>query len=171
MTQASSVWFVNRAYYMNRRDNPGSSVYDTGKVYAMNNEMAYIKEFLLEKGLWDTFKDIYYFKLLSNYDFTYHRIAKERKNEYLLSISEEFKREYESGDMDIDMVYSPNEAARVRILMDAPLTYDVYAQVHALEARNEALSSELAAIKNSASFKLARKLTALPRKLRDIIRR
>lgn len=171
MTQASSVRFVNKAYYMNRRDNPGSSVYDTGKVYAMNKEMAYIKEFLLEKGLWETFKEIYYFKLLSNYDFTYNRIARERKNEYLLAISEEFKREYESGDMDIDRIYTPNEAARVRILIDAPLTYEVYAQVHALEARNAALTSELAAIKNSASFKLARKLTALPRKVRDIIGR
>src|SRR5699024_6937875 len=41
---AERVYFVNRPYYMNRRDNPNSSVKSREKVYCMNEEYRFIYE-------------------------------------------------------------------------------------------------------------------------------
>ncbi len=171
MCLARRVLFVNEAYYQNRRDNPGSSVYDKGKVYAMCGEMAFVKDFLTARGLWETFKDIYHFKLLSNYEFTYRRIAAEMRGEFLRHIAEEFRAAKASGELDMAKSYTDLEAERVRILIDAPETYPLYGRQIALEARVRALESELFAIRRSASFRLGRLLTSVPRKLRNAVKR
>jgi glycosyltransferase involved in cell wall biosynthesis len=171
MCLARRALFVREPYYMNRRDNPGSSVYDKGKVYAMCGEMAFVKDFLEAHGLWETFKDVYYFKLLSNYEFTYRRIAEAARSAFLSHISAEFQAAEESGDLDIGKSYTQNEAARVRILIDAPETYPAYGAQLVLEARIHALESELSAIKSSASYRAGRLLTAVPRRLRSLLRR
>lgn len=171
MCLARRVYFVRTPFYMNRRDNPGSSVYDKGKVYAMCEEMAFVKDFLVTRGLWERFKDLYYFKLLSNYEFTYRRIAEAARAEFLRHISAEFKAAEESGALNAEKSYTENEAARVRILIDAPETYPAYGAQLVLEARIHALESELSALKNSASYRAGRLLTAAPRKLRGLLRR
>ena len=40
---AQRAMFLNRPYYMNRRDNPNSSVHNKDKVYSMNREYDYIR--------------------------------------------------------------------------------------------------------------------------------
>ncbi len=171
MCQARRVLFMREPYYMNRRDNPGSSVYDKGKVYAMCVEMAFVKDFLKARGLWETFRDAYYFKLLSNYEFTYRRIAQAARPAFLAAISAEFREAEESGQLDTAKAYTENEAARVRVLIDAPETYPAYGTQLILEARVRALESELSAVKNSASYRVGRLLTAAPRRLRNLLRR
>lgn len=50
-------------YYMNRRDNPNSSVNSPEKVYCMNEEYKYIKEILSgNTELWNRFKYYYTWK-------------------------------------------------------------------------------------------------------------
>ena len=44
---ARRAMFIDTPYYLNRRDNPNSSVKDRGKVYAMNVEYAYIRNIFL----------------------------------------------------------------------------------------------------------------------------
>jgi glycosyltransferase involved in cell wall biosynthesis len=122
-------------------------------------------------GLWETFRDVYYFKLLSNYEFTYRRIAQAARPEFLAAISAEFREATESGQLDMAKAYTQNEAARVRILIDAPETYPAYGTQLALEARIRALESELSAVKCSASYRVGRLLTAAPRGLRRLMRR
>ena len=41
---AKKAVFVDKAFYMNRRDNPNSSVYNPGKVYCVCEEYAYIAD-------------------------------------------------------------------------------------------------------------------------------
>ena len=43
---ADRIYFINKPYYMNRRDNPNSSVKSREKVYCMNEEYRFIYEFL-----------------------------------------------------------------------------------------------------------------------------
>lgn len=172
MCLSKRAMFLHRAYYLNRRDNPNSSVYDKGKVYAMCGEMAFVKDFLKSRdGLWATFKDVYYFKLLSNYEFTYNRIAEARRKEFLEHISAEFSQAERDGDLDIDSSYTDAEAARVRIIIDAPQNYPTYGTMIKLERQVRSLESEIAALKNSRSYKVGRLITAAPRKLKDLIRR
>jgi len=171
MCQAKRAMFMDRAFYLNRRDNPNSSVYDKGKVYAMCGEMAFVKDFLKNSGLWDTFKDVYYFKLLSNYEFTYNRIAEVRRKEFLEHISAEFTEAEKDGSLDLDASYTESEAARVRIIIDAPQNYPTYGMMITLERQVRSLESEIASLKSSLSYRVGRALTAVPRKLKDLIRK
>lgn len=81
---AKKMYFVDRPYYMNRRDNPNSSVHNRAKVYCMNDEYLYIHDFLNEHP---EFKERYIgyfsFKRFHNYISSYYRIGDEFKDEYL----------------------------------------------------------------------------------------
>lgn len=81
---------VNQAFYMNRRDNPDSSVYDPQKVYCGNIEYNLIYKFLKEEGFYEKFSEVYVFKRFHTCKFTINRIAQELKRDYISYISEEF---------------------------------------------------------------------------------
>jgi len=83
---------INKAYYMNRRDNPNSSVKSKEKVYCMNIEYDYIRDFLKEDPeRWETFKYWYWWKKYHNYMFTYDRIDDKYKKEYMTRMSREYR--------------------------------------------------------------------------------
>ncbi|NLP45229.1 MAG: glycosyltransferase [Peptococcaceae bacterium] len=88
---ADRVYFLNKAYYMNRRDNPNSSVKSASKIYCMKDEYDFIFKFLhSKKELWDKFGDIYYRKKYDNYIWNLSRIADEYKLEFILHFRNEF---------------------------------------------------------------------------------
>ena len=99
---ADRAMFVNRPYYMNRRDNPNSSVKSKEKVYCVNEEYKYIKNLIQERypSLWNEVKSIHTLKRLHNYDFTLSRIAPEFAKQYIMDISKEFREDEVSGDLD-----------------------------------------------------------------------
>lgn len=88
---AQRTWYLNEAFYMNRRDNPNSSVYNPEKVYCANQEYMLIYNYLEEHGLKDKFLSVYNYKKYHSYIFTLRRIAPEFRKEYLKTISNEFK--------------------------------------------------------------------------------
>ena len=99
---ADRVYFVDRGWYMNRRDNPDSSVKRRDKVYCMNDEYKFIHDFLdANPPLKERFIYAYSFKRARNYFWNYGRIAKEFRKEYLEVISEEFKAASAMGEMDL----------------------------------------------------------------------
>ena len=64
---ASRAMILDKPYYMNRRDNPNSSVNSPEKVYCMNEEYKYIKGILSkDPELWDRFKYHYTLKKFQN---------------------------------------------------------------------------------------------------------
>lgn len=102
MIYAKRIMFVNKPYYLNRRDNPNSSVNNKGKVYAANIEYDFIKDILLDNDpeIWKTFKPYYTLKKFDNYMFTLSRIADEFKDEYIDRFQMEMKRAIEQGELD-----------------------------------------------------------------------
>ena len=44
--RAKRAWFVNKPYYMNRRDNPNSSMFNRQKVYCVTEEYRYIWDWM-----------------------------------------------------------------------------------------------------------------------------
>ena len=83
---AKRCMFIDRPYYMNRRDNPNSSVNSKQKVYCMNVEYDYIRDIFMQKGnedMWERFKYYYNYKRYFNYTFTIGRISDEFKQEYV----------------------------------------------------------------------------------------
>ena len=85
---------VPRVYYHNRRDNPASSVYDPGKVFAMNAEYDWIRGLLEDDpGIWDRFKGVYWWKKFANYRFRLAHVADARRLEF----TERFRAEFREG--------------------------------------------------------------------------
>ena len=60
---------VDKPYYMNRRDNPNSSVNNREKVYCCNVEYDYIREILMkDPEIWSRFKYMYSLKKFHTYN-------------------------------------------------------------------------------------------------------
>ena len=99
---AERAMFIDRPYYMNRRDNPNSSVKSRDKVYCVNEEYKYIKNLILERypALWHEVQSVHALKRLHNYDFTLSRIAPEFKKQYIADISKEFRENEVLGELD-----------------------------------------------------------------------
>ncbi len=97
---AKRIMFVNKAFYMNRRDNPGSSVANKEKVYCGNTEYALIYDWLCENAeLKEKFTDVFLMKKLHTYMFNLRRIASEFRREYILRFSREFAESLERGEL------------------------------------------------------------------------
>lgn len=98
--QAKRIMFVNKPYYMNRRDNPNSSVYNPAKVYCGNEEYKYILEYINEHPEFN--KDILYIfsqKRYHTYLFTLNRIDQKFRKEYLHTFAKDFKQAEANGEL------------------------------------------------------------------------
>lgn len=89
-TKSDKCYFVNKAFYHLRRDNPNSSVHQRNKVYAMCTEYDFIEQYLKNNGLFEKYSDIYYAQRCQSYHFTLKRISHEYILEFLKRFSEDF---------------------------------------------------------------------------------
>ncbi len=163
---------VDKPYYMNRRDNPNSSVNDKKKVYTMNVEYDHIRRLLVrDREVWERFKNIYWWKKYSNYFWTLQRIADEFKEEYLQRFSAEFKRAFDTGEAKKEL-FTDLEWSRLSAIMEDP---GKFYQTQILTgkiggnkvSREQRLEQELRDIKGSVSYKFGLKVFAVPRKIKN----
>jgi glycosyltransferase involved in cell wall biosynthesis len=99
--QAKRIMFLNKPYYMNRRDNPNSSVKSKEKVFCIRDEYDFIYNFLLSHPeLKQRYIYIYSLKKFHNYIFTYQRIADEFKIMFLEHFSETFQLAMSKNELD-----------------------------------------------------------------------
>lgn len=101
---AEKIFFVNKPYYMKRRDNPNSSVKNREKVYAMKHEYDFIYK-ILEKhrDLKEIFIKEYYKAKYNNYIFTILRIDKKFRKEFNQVFYEDFKQAIENKEIDYNL--------------------------------------------------------------------
>lgn len=119
---ADKTMYLHDAFYMNRRDNPNSSVHNPEKVYCSNEEYQYIYNFLEENDFKEEFLDVYTYKKFHNYMFTIRRIAPEFRREYLNSISQEFNEQNERDELKTKFL-SPNDCNTLNWIMRDPEEY------------------------------------------------
>ena len=119
---AERTWYTDKAYYMNRRDNPNSSVYNPEKVYCANTEYLLISQELENRQAKKEFLEVYNYKKYHSYMFTLQRIAPQFRREYLESISKEFKEIEAQGEL-ISKYLSNNDWNNLRWIMRAPEEY------------------------------------------------
>ena len=101
---AKRAMFVNRAYYMNRRDNPNSSVYSREKVFCMCDEYSFIRGFIASHGgRLDGLLGVYAMKMFGNYMATYNRIDPQYKLMFLDRFHQDMKRAVDSGEADLSL--------------------------------------------------------------------
>lgn len=179
---ATRAMIVDKPYYMNRRDNPNSSVHNREKVYCMNIEYDHIRDILMEHPeLWERFKGMYWYKKYNNYICTIRRIGMEYRREFVERFSAEFKRGLEKKELD-PSVFSVAAWKKIQVVAAEPDTfYKVWVvagvterklnkKIMQLERKNQKLSNELAMIKSSKSYRIGRILLFIPRKLKEWIK-
>lgn len=179
---ATRAMIVDKPYYMNRRDNPNSSVHNRGKVYCMNIEYDHIRDILMEHPeLWERFKGMYWYKKYNNYIGTIRRIGMEYRREFVERFSAEFKRGLEKKELD-PSVFSVAAWKKIQVVAAEPDTfYKVWVvagvterklnkKIMQLERKNQKLLNELAMIKSSKSYRIGRILLFIPRKLKEWIK-
>lgn len=117
---AERVYFYDKQFYMNRRDNPNSSVHNKAKVYIMNDEYEFIKKILLNHpDLYEQFKYIFTRKKFLNYLFTFRRIGIEFKYEYLLRIQNELLEVIENDELDWEL-FEDRDRADLELILTNP---------------------------------------------------
>ena len=172
---------VDKPFYLNRRDNPNSSVKNVQKVYCMNVEYDHIRDLLMrDEEVWNTFKYIYWVKKLHNYTFTLGRISDEFKHDYVMRMSEEFKRAMVKNELD-SSEFTEFEWKKIGVLTTNPEEYykayalnekiatggnmDLAETRKALKKCREDLADanrKLATIKNSPTFKIGHAILFIP---------
>ena len=160
---------LDKPYYMNRRDNPNSSVNNREKVYCSNIEYDYIKDILMkDPEIWDRFKYMYTLKKLHNYNFTLGRIGDEFKKEYIQRISKEFRRARDNGELD-QSVFTTREWENLMFMIKDP---EGYYRKFCLQSINEiALEKKVAELENSTSLKVGRIIMYIPIKIKKLLKK
>lgn len=165
---AKRAMIINKPYYMNRRDNPNSSVKNMQKVYCINVEYDHIRDILIEHPeTWERFKTYYTLKRFHNSVATLRRIDNSLKKDYVDRFSKEMKRARDLGEMDEEL-FTAAERDNLHLLISQP---NVYYKLKALPMNNGSTSfnnnfkqvkAELDKIKRSKSYRIGRAIMYIP---------
>ena len=124
---ATRTYFLNKPFYMNRRDNQGSSVHDKGKVFAMCKEYDFIRNFLDRNPVLDKnpeFKEkltyVYQQKRYHNYIFTLNRIGPEFYKMFLEKFHEDYVLAAENNELDEEL-FSNREWDLLQMIIKDPI--------------------------------------------------
>lgn len=166
---ATRAMIVNKPYYMNRRDNPNSSVNNKDKVYCSNIEYDYIKDILMrDPEIWERFKYMYSLKKLHNYTFTLGRIADVYKKEYIERISKEFKRAMDNGELDQN-VFRPAEWNKLMFMIKNPEGY--YLKYWLRDGDAKYLEKRVNDLEKSTTYRVGKAVMYLPIKVKKAIKK
>ncbi len=120
---AKKIMVIPDALYMNRRDNPGSSVASREKVYCGNEEYRLIYEYMCENPLIkEKFTDVFMMKRMHTYIFNLKRIASSFRHEYIRRFSDEFRISKERGEL-CKAVFTQNEWTELMQIIRDPEEY------------------------------------------------
>lgn len=111
---AEKAFFVNKPYYMNRRDNENSSVNNKGKVYCICDEYKYIFNILLKnQKLLSEFGYVFSYACFRAYKGNLNRIDDEYKKEFIEKWSKDFKNLQNKELIDLEKF---NDADKTMLL-------------------------------------------------------
>ncbi len=124
---ADTVYFIDKPYYMNRRDNPNSSVYSKGKVFAMCDEYDFLFQILeahpqVKKEFWPQ----YVKAKLKVSNFTLKRITYEEKLLFLPKFAQDFRMFIEKNMFSTNQFSDTQLAALFRIVFAEKEYEDLY---------------------------------------------
>ena len=176
MFSAKRVKYLKRCFYWCRRDNPNSSVHNTGKVYAMNEEYEFIERWLKEDPLrWEKCKEAYISIAFANYLWTLNRIGVEHKREYLNYLSQALSEFISENKVNLSKC-SDSAKSKIRWIISDPESF--YSQniinsreVARLKKENGALRKRVEKFQASPSWRIGRAITFLPRKLKKALKK
>lgn len=117
---AKRAFFLNKPYYMNRRDNPGSSVYSRQKAFSLCDEYKYIEGILRkDSSIFQEMKDTYAYLCFLAYKGTLYRVEEEYQKLVLRRFTEEFCKFRSEGMLDRQL-FSDKDWNMLLSIMDNP---------------------------------------------------
>lgn len=100
---AERVYFVDKPYYMNRRDNPNSSVYSNKKIYAFCDEYEYIYSKLFSDGKNLDLMPEYQFYRYRSYMSSLNKAVGEDKRKFIQKFKEDLLISQNRGELDLSL--------------------------------------------------------------------
>lgn len=174
---ATRAMIIDKPYYMNRRDNPNSSVKNMQKVFCVNVEYNHIKDVLIEHPeTWNRFKSYYTLKRFHNCLTTLRRIDNSCKLDYVNRFSKEMKRAYQLDEIDEEL-FTAAERDNIKLLINQP---NMYYKLKALPMNNgstninnnfKQVKTELDKIKRSHAYKVGKMIMYFPSKFKSFAKR
>ena len=174
---ATRAMIIDKPYYMNRRDNPNSSVKNMQKVFCVNVEYDHIKDVLIEHPeTWNRFKSYYTLKRFHNCLTTLRRIDNSCKLDYVNRFSKEMKRAYQLDEIDEEL-FTAAERDNIKLLINQP---NMYYKLKALPMNNgstninnnfKQVKTELDKIKRSHAYKVRKMIMYFPSKFKSFAKR
>ena len=158
---AQRAMITDTPYYMNRRDNPNSSVRDPQKIYCINVEYDHIRDVLMQyPETWERFKGYYTLKRFHNALTTLRRIADDCKKEYVERFAKEMKRARDLGEMD-ESLFTPGERDNINLLINQT-ALPMNNGSTSLNNNFKQVKTELDKIKRSKSYKIGKAIMFIP---------
>lgn len=168
---------IDKPYYMNRRDNPNSSVRNMQKIYCINVEYDHIRDILMQyPETWERFKTYYTLKRFHNSVATLRRISNEFKRDYVERFSKEMKRAKALGEMDEEL-FTAAERDNLHLLINQPA---VYCKLKAMPMNNgpsvmnsnfKQVKAELDKIKRSKSYRIGKAIMYVPVRVKRLAKK
>ena len=116
---AQKVYFLDKPFYMKRKDNPNSSVNDKSKIYCMCEEYDFIRNIINSKNELKKYIPVYQFKRYGNYLFTLSRIDNKYKKEFIKKFSEDYKLAKNTGEIDKNL-FSKKDIENLDLIINNP---------------------------------------------------
>ena len=120
---AERAYFLDQPFYMNRRDNPNSSVYNKSKIFAFCDEYNYIYSVLeknneIKKQVLPAFQYYRY----KHYMSSINRSSDEMKLEFIKKFSEDYNYSKSIGELD-ESLFTEGAKKTVHEIMEDPELY------------------------------------------------
>lgn len=116
---STKAYFMDKAFYMKRKDNPNSSVANKAKVYIMCDEYDWIRKIIDSNPNFKKFIPIYQHKRFCNYMFTLNRIDISFKKEFIKRFHKDFKLAMQNNEIDKDL-FTELEYYRLQLVIKNP---------------------------------------------------
>lgn len=100
---AERAYFVDKPYYMNRRDNPNSSVYSNKKIYAFCDEFDYIYSKLFADGKNKDLLPEFQFYRYRSYMSSLNKCEGDDKRKFIQKFKEDILTSKERGELDLSL--------------------------------------------------------------------
>lgn len=115
---AQKGYFLNIPYYMNRRDNPNSSVYDKSKVLTVPEEYCWI-ESIIKKNKKNENLGLFYAREFSAYMAGYNRISNKYKKMYIKRFRHDFMQITKNPYFDLNY-FTGEKLKKLNLLLEKP---------------------------------------------------
>ncbi|MDL2269921.1 glycosyltransferase [Desulfosarcina sp. OttesenSCG-928-A07] len=120
---ARRVVFVNTPYYMNRRDNKDSSIYNKDKIFSMHHEFEFIYNKISNHAeIKKKALSAYQFSKYKAYCSSINRSNNESKQDFIAVFSQEFLLSQKKGELDLT-IFSEGAKKNLSRIMTDPEKY------------------------------------------------